>query len=54
MNWQDIATLQQDGMDIESHTMDHKPLNTLSPWETLVGNAYPLGITTPTSLAYFA
>ncbi|MFZ0515213.1 MAG: polysaccharide deacetylase family protein, partial [Candidatus Nitrosopolaris sp.] len=30
MNWQDIATLQQDRMDIESHTMDHKPLNTLS------------------------
>ena len=25
MNWQDIATLQQDRMDIESHTMDHKP-----------------------------
>lgn len=32
MNWQDIATLQKDGMDIESHTMDHKPLNTLS-WD---------------------
>jgi hypothetical protein len=30
MNWQDITTLQKDGMDIESHTMDHKPLNTLS------------------------
>ena len=28
MNWQDIATLQKGGMDIESHTMDHKPLNT--------------------------
>ena len=35
MNWQDIATLQQDGMDIESHTMDHKPLNTLS-WSGLL------------------
>jgi peptidoglycan/xylan/chitin deacetylase (PgdA/CDA1 family) len=32
MNWQDIATLQKDGMDIESHTMDHKPLNTLT-WD---------------------
>jgi peptidoglycan/xylan/chitin deacetylase (PgdA/CDA1 family) len=30
MNWQDIATLQQDRMDVESHTMDHKPLDTLS------------------------
>ncbi|MGB6530239.1 MAG: polysaccharide deacetylase family protein [Candidatus Nitrosopolaris sp.] len=27
MNWQDIAALQKDGMDIESHTMDHKPFN---------------------------
>ncbi|MGB8935138.1 MAG: polysaccharide deacetylase family protein, partial [Candidatus Nitrosopolaris sp.] len=35
MNWQDIATLQQEGMDIESHTMDHKPLNTLS-WNGLL------------------
>ena len=35
MNWQDIATLQKDGMDIESHTMDHKPLNTLS-WNGLL------------------
>jgi peptidoglycan/xylan/chitin deacetylase (PgdA/CDA1 family) len=34
-NWQDIATLQKDGMDIESHTMDHKPLNTLS-WDGLL------------------
>ncbi|MFY9873177.1 MAG: polysaccharide deacetylase family protein, partial [Candidatus Nitrosopolaris sp.] len=34
MNWQDIASLQQDRMDIESHTMDHKPLNTLS-WNGL-------------------
>jgi peptidoglycan/xylan/chitin deacetylase (PgdA/CDA1 family) len=32
MNWQDIATLQKGGMDIESHTMDHKPLNMLS-WD---------------------
>ncbi|MGC2682647.1 MAG: polysaccharide deacetylase family protein, partial [Candidatus Nitrosopolaris sp.] len=23
MNWQDIATLQKDGMDIESHSMNH-------------------------------
>ena len=30
MNWQDIATLQQDRMDIQSHTMDHKPLNKMS------------------------
>jgi len=30
MNWQDIATLQKDGMDIESHSMTHTPyLNTL-------------------------
>jgi hypothetical protein len=35
MNWQDIVTLQKDGMDIESHTMDHKPLNTLS-WNGLL------------------
>jgi peptidoglycan/xylan/chitin deacetylase (PgdA/CDA1 family) len=30
MNWQQIAALQQDGMDIESHTMTHKHLNHLS------------------------
>ena len=35
MNWQDIASLQQDRMDIESHTMDHKPLSTLS-WNALL------------------
>jgi peptidoglycan/xylan/chitin deacetylase (PgdA/CDA1 family) len=30
MNWQDIAILQKDGMDIESHTMTHTPyLNVL-------------------------
>jgi len=29
-NWQDIAALKQDGMDIESHTMTHAHLNTLS------------------------
>ena len=29
MNWQDIAASQKDGMDIESHTMDHKPVNML-------------------------
>ncbi|HYA85220.1 MAG TPA: hypothetical protein VEH06_17510 [Candidatus Bathyarchaeia archaeon] len=23
MNWQDIAAMQKDGMDIESHTMTH-------------------------------
>ena len=28
MNWHDIAVMQKDGMDIESHTMTH--LNTLS------------------------
>ncbi len=30
MSWQDISTLQQDGMDIESHTMTHPHLNKLS------------------------
>jgi peptidoglycan/xylan/chitin deacetylase (PgdA/CDA1 family) len=31
MNWQDIATLEKDGMDIESHSMTHPPnLNTLN------------------------
>ena len=30
MNWQDIADIQRDGMDIESHTMTHAHLNTLS------------------------
>jgi peptidoglycan/xylan/chitin deacetylase (PgdA/CDA1 family) len=31
MNWQDIAALQKDGMDIESHSMTHTPyLNMLS------------------------
>jgi peptidoglycan/xylan/chitin deacetylase (PgdA/CDA1 family) len=30
MNWQDIAAMQKDGMDIESHTMTHKHLNHLS------------------------
>ena len=31
MNWQDIATLQKDGMDIESHSMTHTPyLNILN------------------------
>jgi peptidoglycan/xylan/chitin deacetylase (PgdA/CDA1 family) len=30
MNWQDIAAIQRDGMDIESHTMTHALLNTLS------------------------
>ena len=29
MNWQDIAELQKDGMDIESHTMTHADLNGL-------------------------
>jgi peptidoglycan/xylan/chitin deacetylase (PgdA/CDA1 family) len=24
MNWQDISALQQDRIDLESHTMDHK------------------------------
>ena len=35
MNWQDIAALQKGGMDIESHTMDHKPLSMLS-WDGLL------------------
>ena len=30
MNWQEIASMQIDGMDIESHTMTHKHLNHLS------------------------
>jgi hypothetical protein len=30
MNWQDIAALQKDGMDIESHSMTHTNLNKLS------------------------
>jgi peptidoglycan/xylan/chitin deacetylase (PgdA/CDA1 family) len=30
MNWKDVATLQQDRMDLESHTMDHKPLDKMS------------------------
>jgi peptidoglycan/xylan/chitin deacetylase (PgdA/CDA1 family) len=30
MNWQNIAAMQRDGMDIESHTMTHKRLNHLS------------------------
>ena len=28
--WQDVSALQKDGMDIESHTMTHAHLNTLS------------------------
>jgi peptidoglycan/xylan/chitin deacetylase (PgdA/CDA1 family) len=31
MNWQEIIQLQNDGMDIESHSMNHKDLTTLSP-----------------------
>src|SRR5215831_16689822 len=30
MNWQDIAKLKKDGMDIESHSMTHANLNKLS------------------------
>jgi peptidoglycan/xylan/chitin deacetylase (PgdA/CDA1 family) len=30
MNWNDIAAMKQDGMDIESHTMTHPHLSTLS------------------------
>jgi hypothetical protein len=31
LNWQDIAALQKDGMDIESHSMTHTPyLNLLN------------------------
>ncbi|MFY9870321.1 MAG: polysaccharide deacetylase family protein [Candidatus Nitrosopolaris sp.] len=34
MNWQDIATLEKDGMDIESHSMTHPPnLNALNQQE---------------------
>jgi peptidoglycan/xylan/chitin deacetylase (PgdA/CDA1 family) len=32
-SWQDLAALRQDGMDIESHTMTHAHLNTLSAAE---------------------
>ncbi len=30
MNWDDIADMKKDGMDIESHTMTHPDLSTLS------------------------
>jgi hypothetical protein len=30
MNWQDMAAMQKDGMDIESHSMTHAHLNTLN------------------------
>jgi peptidoglycan/xylan/chitin deacetylase (PgdA/CDA1 family) len=30
MNWQDVLALQKDGMDIESHTMNHKNLGKLT------------------------
>jgi peptidoglycan/xylan/chitin deacetylase (PgdA/CDA1 family) len=30
MNWNDIVAMKQDGMDIESHTMTHPHLSTLS------------------------
>jgi len=30
-SWQDVAALQNDGMDIESHTMTHAHLNSVSP-----------------------
>jgi peptidoglycan/xylan/chitin deacetylase (PgdA/CDA1 family) len=30
MNWEDIAAMHNDGMDIQSHTMTHKHLNHLS------------------------
>ena len=30
MTWQDISTLQNEGHDIESHSMNHKLLNELS------------------------
>lgn len=30
MNWQDVLSLQNDGMDIESNTMNHKDLTKLS------------------------
>lgn len=29
--WQDVAALQQDGMEIESHSMTHAHLNSVSP-----------------------
>jgi len=29
-SWQDVAALRQDGMDIESHTMTHTHLNSIS------------------------
>ena len=32
-SWQDLTALRQDGMDIESHTMTHAHLNTLSTTE---------------------
>ena len=30
MNWQEVSTLQKEGHDIESHTMNHKDLTKLS------------------------
>jgi len=39
MNWQAIAELQKDGMDIESHTMTHAHLNKLSTND--LNNALP-------------
>lgn len=35
LNWQDIAQLKNDGMDIESHTMTHAHLNKLSTNATI-------------------
>jgi len=35
MNWQDIAALQKDGMDIESHSMSHTPYLNILPQKAL-------------------
>jgi peptidoglycan/xylan/chitin deacetylase (PgdA/CDA1 family) len=35
MNWQDIAALQKDGMDIESHSMSHTPYLSILPQKQL-------------------
>ena len=57
MNWQDVLSLQNDSMDIESHTMNHKNLDKLSAakLDYEVGQSkqclHSHGITGPTIMA---
>jgi hypothetical protein len=57
MNWQNVLSLQNDGMDIESHTMNHKNLDKLSAakLDYEVGQSkqclHSHGITGPTIMA---